>query len=37
MEEVKTDYVETCKRGNKSKLWGEAEIQGRFPDKLSLS
>lgn len=32
MEEVKIDYVGTYKRGIQT--WGEAEIQGRFPDKI---
>lgn len=35
MEEVKIDYVGTYKRGIQT--LGEAEIQGRFSDRISLS
>lgn len=30
------DHMGTYKRGNKLKLCGEAEIQGRLPDKIFL-
>ena len=31
----KMDSMATYVKGNKLKLWGEAEIQGKSPDKIS--
>ena len=34
-ERGKMDSMATYVKGNKLKLWGEAEIQGKSPDKIS--